>query len=423
MQPKMTRDIPSELRQALDSHPCYNDKAHKNFARMHLPVAPGCNIQCNYCNRKYDCSNESRPGVTSEVLSPEQALAKVSMVKEKIPELSVVAIAGPGDPLANEETFETMALVKKEFPDLTLCLSTNGLMLPENLDRIKDLGIGFVTVTINAVDPAVGERIYDFVRFQGRNYKGREAAEVLLRQQLEGIKGAVERGMLVKANMVLIPDINGDHIPEAVKVLKELGVYIINILPLIPVEGTAFSDQRAPTAKERKELQDRCSDGVRMMRHCKQCRADAIGLLGQDRQDEFAKAACGSSCGPGEAMQVSGPSVCRSIALASSDGLNVDGGLGNSPSFLIFDVKDGAPVEAGRTEVNLDMDAPLVGEAHRRRLKLVVDQLSQHSIVIVTGAGDLARSMIEAKGVRLMIFRGTVQEALKAALEGFDRDD
>ena len=25
---------------------------------MHVAVAPACNIQCNYCNRKYDCANE-----------------------------------------------------------------------------------------------------------------------------------------------------------------------------------------------------------------------------------------------------------------------------------------------------------------------------------------------------------------------------
>jgi hypothetical protein len=44
------------------AHPCYSRNGHHRFARMHLPVAPACNLQCNYCNRKFDCSNESRPG-------------------------------------------------------------------------------------------------------------------------------------------------------------------------------------------------------------------------------------------------------------------------------------------------------------------------------------------------------------------------
>ncbi len=413
----MTQNVPPGLKKALDSHPCYNEKAHTKFARMHLPVAPRCNIQCNYCNRKYDCSNESRPGVTSEVLTPSEALDKVRMVKENIPELSVVAIAGPGDPLANEESFETMSMVKKEFPELTLCLSTNGLMLPQNLDRIKELGIGFVTVTINAVDTDVGKNIYEFVRFEGKRYEGKEAAEVLLRQQLAGIKGAIERDILVKANMVLIPDINGDHIPEAVEVLKGLGVYIINILPLIPVEGTAFADQRAPTAKERKDLQDRCSGGVKMMRHCKQCRADAIGLLGKDRSQEFTKAACGSSCGPGEAMQISGPKRSETVAVSSSDGLNVDGGLGNTSTFIIYEIRDGDFKEVGRTEINQEMDTPLVGEGHRRRLNMVADQLSEHKAVLVTGAGDLAREFMDNKGVVTVIHRGTIAEGMAKALE------
>lgn len=64
-------------------------------------MAPACNISCNYCNRKFDCVNESRPGVTSEVLSPEEALEKFLWVKREMPNLSVVGIAGPGDALAN----------------------------------------------------------------------------------------------------------------------------------------------------------------------------------------------------------------------------------------------------------------------------------------------------------------------------------
>lgn len=109
-------DIPEDIKKALSEHPCFCEDAHHTFARMHLPVAPKCNIQCNYCNRKFDCCNESRPGVTSEVLDPQQALAKVKAVKEAIPQLSVIGIAGPGDPLANENTFQALELIGKEMP-------------------------------------------------------------------------------------------------------------------------------------------------------------------------------------------------------------------------------------------------------------------------------------------------------------------
>ena len=160
---------------SLRTHPCFNEDAHKSFARMHLPVAPNCNIQCNYCNRKFDCCNESRPGVTSEVLSPEEAMEKIAVVKERIPNLSVIAIAGPGDPLANESTLRTIRLVKEGYPEMSLCISTNGLRLPEYVDELYSSGVRFVTVTMNGVDPEITKEVYDSVIWNGKRYEGREA--------------------------------------------------------------------------------------------------------------------------------------------------------------------------------------------------------------------------------------------------------
>jgi nitrogen fixation protein NifB len=48
-----------------------------------------------------------------------------------------------------------------------------------------------------------------------------------------------------------------------------------------------LNGQRGPTAQELKALQDSCEGEMNMMRHCRQCRADAVGLLGEDRSAEF----------------------------------------------------------------------------------------------------------------------------------------
>jgi nitrogen fixation protein NifB len=69
--------ISESMQARIEKHPCYSEEAHHHYARMHVAVAPACNIQCNYCNRKYDCANESRPGVVSELLTPEEAAHKV----------------------------------------------------------------------------------------------------------------------------------------------------------------------------------------------------------------------------------------------------------------------------------------------------------------------------------------------------------
>ncbi|WP_338098647.1 nitrogenase cofactor biosynthesis protein NifB [Methanolapillus africanus] len=280
------------MRRKISEHPCYSGEAQHKFGRLHLAVAPKCNIQCNYCDRKFDCVNESRPGVASEVLTPEEALLRTEQILKEHPFIHVVGIAGPGDPLANEETFETFRLIREKYPDLTLCVSTNGLALADRFADLQKSNVETLTVTMNAMDPDIQMQIVDHIVYQKKHYHGREAAELLIEKQLAGIQMAADAGLAVKINTVLIPGINDEHIPEMAQRLSEMGVYIMNIMPLIT--QAKFKDRRAPTEEERAAVQNQCSPYVKQMKHCRQCRSDAYGLIGNDlsqmsktRGDEF----------------------------------------------------------------------------------------------------------------------------------------
>lgn len=275
---EVSRD--DDIKRVIAQHPCYSKEAQHKFGRIHLAVAPKCNIQCNYCDRKFDCVNESRPGVTSEVLSPRAALEKTKQVLEAYPFIKVVGVAGPGDPLANDETFETLELIKNEFPDVTLCLSTNGLVLPERMNDLLRVGVTTLTVTMNAIDPAIEAQLIGHISYKGKIYRGIEAGRIMVRNQLEGIRMAVEAGLVVKINTVLVPGINDEHIVEVAKKVNELGVFIMNVMPLIC--QAKFADKVAPTPAECRAVQNKCEPYVQQMRHCRQCRSDAYGLIGQD---------------------------------------------------------------------------------------------------------------------------------------------
>ncbi len=412
-------DLPSELRMELETHPCYRESAHKEFARIHIPVAPRCNIQCNYCSRRYDCVNESRPGVTSEVLTPVEAVEKIRKVKKEIPYLSVIGIAGPGDSLANEQTFEALALIREEFPDLTLCLSTNGLLLPQSVDRLKELGVKFITVTINAIDPEIGSKVYDWVSWKGKRLRGVEGAEMLIRNQLEGIEKAANSGMLVKANIVMMPEVNADHIPVVAEKVKELGAYIVNILPLIPVPGTKFEDMRAPSPRERKKLQDICEEDIRQMRHCRMCRADAIGLLGEDRSAEFARETCALASPDYEGairVEIEGKAVYR-VAVASSDGENIDLHFGQADTFRTYRVEDNEIVPTGEITVETYKDTPMFGEMHRRKLQEAVNSLKDMDIVLATAFGKRALEELRRSNIAPFRESGELKEAVARAVE------
>ncbi len=284
------------IQEKINNHPCYSEGAHQHYARIHVAVAPACNIQCNYCNRKYDCSNESRPGVTSGKLTAEDAVKKVLYIGGEIQQLSVVGIAGPGDALANpKKTFDTFRMLQEKAPDLKLCLSTNGLRIADYIDEIVKYNVDHVTVTINTVDATgeIGSKIYPWVHWNHKKVWGAEGAKILLEKQLEGIKMLTDRGILVKANSVLISGVNDKDLPNVAKKLKEMNVFLHNIMPLLssPEFGTKFGLDGVPSATDQETMaaQEACGMDMKLMSHCRQCRADAVGLIGEDRGDEFSK--------------------------------------------------------------------------------------------------------------------------------------
>ncbi len=265
-------------------HPCFGGD-HSKAGRIHLPVAPGCNIKCGFCERKFDCANESRPGVTSKVLTPEQAVARVRLVKRHMEikggaQLKVVGIAGPGDPLANPHTFDSFRLVRAAFPEMTLCLSTNGLLLEEKLPEILAADVHSLTVTINALSPEAGAKVYEWINYQGQRFSGEKAAGFLIDKQFAGLKAAAAAGLMIKINHVYIPGVN-DHetLDLAVKV-RELGAQMMNIIPVIPIGK--FADIEMPPESTMEMVRNQAELILSQARHCKQCRADAAGVVGQD---------------------------------------------------------------------------------------------------------------------------------------------
>ena len=267
-----------ELLLIAKTHPCLSREANTTFGRLHLPVSPACNIQCRFCSRSLN-KTEQRPGVTAQVLQPEDAVEKVRQALELCPQITVAGIAGPGDTLATDAALRTFRLVHKAYPNLTLCLSTNGLMLPDYAQELYDVGVRTVTVTVNAVDPEIQAKIISYIVYQRIRYVGTEAASILIRRQLEGIRKISELGTIVKVNTVLIPGINDQHIETVAETVKEAGATIYNIIPLIPQHE--FSDIPAPSCLQIEAARAAAEKHIPVFRHCQHCRADACGIPGK----------------------------------------------------------------------------------------------------------------------------------------------
>jgi nitrogen fixation protein NifB len=387
----------------LEHHPCFSEGAKHKYGRIHLPVAPKCNMQCDYCNRDFECVNESRPGVTRTVLLPRQAADYLDKVLGKIENIAVVGIAGPGDPFANgPETLETLRLVRERHPELMLCLATNGLALADFIDDLDPLKISHVTVTVNAVDPEISRHIYDWARVNKRTYRGLEAARIILEKQLEGIKLLKARGIVVKINTVIIPGINDGHVEAIARTMADLEADIMNCIPLYHVAGTPFGDKKSPSAIEMTAIKEKIKPLMPLMGHCHRCRADAAGLIGQAQDQAIVELL----------KKASEPTVTADrpyAAVASMEGIFVNQHLGEATELWIFGIRD------GKAELLERRFTPSSGNGSDRWAEMV-KVLTDCNALLVSGIGPAPQQVLEQADIRVVVMEGLASEGVEAVL-------
>jgi nitrogen fixation protein NifB len=396
----------------IDDHPCFNKESHHRFGRVHLPVAPRCNIQCKFCNRQFDCVNESRPGVTSAILSPAQAMVYLEEVLRQKPNIRVVGIAGPGDPFANpDQTLETLRRVRQRYPEMMLCVATNGLNLAPYLDELKELKVSHVTVTVNALDPKIGAQIYSWMRIGKKVVRAEQGAAVLLERQLEAIQGLKARDIIVKVNSIIIPGINEDHIEAVARKMQALGVDLFNCMPYYPNAGSEFEHLQEPDTDTINNIRRAAGQYVKQMRHCTRCRSDAVGMLGEMPSQELM--ATLKNCQHLEVLEPRGQRVSNRpyVAVASLEGVLVNQHLGEAYQVLVYGEKE------GRIGLVDTRQTPEPGGGASRWEKLA-DSLSDCRAILVSGVGSSPKQVLGSNGIEVIECEGIIDEAVRAVFAG-----
>jgi nitrogen fixation protein NifB len=321
--------------------------------------------------------------------------------------LSVVGIAGPGDPFASpEETLTTLELVREKYPDKILCLSTNGLGLPGYVDRIAALRVSHVTITVNAIDPEIGSRIYPWVRLGPRGYRGLDGARVLLQRQTEAIRGLKEKGITVKINTVIIPGVNDIHAPDVAAYTARLGADIQNNMPMVPVEGAVFERIPSPSPETVDVIRSYAGRFIPQMNHCARCRADAAGLVGCPNSgdlDRLLSEAAAVRTGEGKPY----------VAVASMEGLFVNRHLGEAAGLYIYGLENGrvAFIEQRRTP------APGGGD---QRWKALAKIIGDCGVLLVGQCGQNPKKALEREGIRVIATEGLISDIALPILQGGD---
>jgi nitrogen fixation protein NifB len=363
-------------------------------------------VKCRFCERKFDCANESRPGVTSAVLTPVQAADYFDKCVAAGMKVGVAGIAGPGDAFANAKaTLETLRLVRERHPDIILCVSTNGVDLEPNVPALAELKLSHVTVTVNAITPETAAKVYEWVRYKKRIYRGLEAGKVVVERQRAGIAALKKAGIVVKVNSILLEGINDQELVQIAKEYGALGVDMHNIIPLLPVPGTAFESLPHPSHERLAALRAEAGAFIPQMLHCSRCRADAAGTIGSD--------SCQAKALMAETLaESSKPSCSRPhVAVASQEGLLVNMHLGEADRLWVF-AKEGDAFKCVGVR-----PTPPAGGGESRWVNLA-KSFDDCSSVLVSGAGDSPIQTLATEGIKVIVMEGIIEQALADVFAG-----
>jgi nitrogen fixation protein NifB len=389
----------------INNHPCFNVEVRHRTGRIHLPVAPLCNVQCNFCDRKFDCTNESRPGVSSGILKPSDVLDYLGKIQRKVSNIAVVGIAGPGDPFANpKETMETLELVHARYPDKLLCISSNGLSISEYIPRLAELNVSHVTITLNAIDPMIGAKIYEWVHFNKKTYFGLEGATILFQRQIEAIKLLKHHNITIKINTVVIPRVNEYHIPDIASYVSQLGADVQNCIPLIPVEGTPFGQLGEPSPSNMRVLRAKTSIYISQMAHCVRCRADAVGLLVEDNNLVSEQVV-------GKVNKSLSFETKPYIAIGSTDGVSINQHLGEAKYLWIYSYNNDSVKLVERRSL-------ISTRTSNNRWNDIANTLNDCSALLVNGIGRTPLDILTDKGLFVEATSGLAIDSMKALFSG-----
>ncbi|MFW9960747.1 MAG: radical SAM protein [Candidatus Thorarchaeota archaeon] len=263
-------------------HPCFSNNRENLWTRIHLPVAARCNVKCIFCDHNLGAAcHTSKPGYSSHLMTPREAIARVITEHSLEPRLKIVAISGPGEPLANDETFVTLKGVHDNLAGVEFCLSTNGTLLVDTLEKICNLNISTISVSMSTQSYDIAAQLYEWAILDGQILKGKEMGREVISRQLNGIRFAADAGIFVKVNTILIPELNDDDIGPLSHRISDAGAQLQNIVPIVSC-GKAIN-LKPPLDSELAVARRTASQYIDQFLHCKQCRSDVIGIPGKDR--------------------------------------------------------------------------------------------------------------------------------------------
>lgn len=199
------------------------DQFGRTKTRLRVSLTDRCNLRCPYCmpdEPKFEAP---------ELQLPIARWAELMTLFVKSLGIQQIRLTG-GEPLLVKQLPEYVAVLNDLRPDglERISLTSNGILLPERIQSLKDAGLSDLNISLDALDPDI---------FKNLSGGRAEVASVIA-----GIEAAMAADIPIKINMVVVAGINDQEITPMLRwcMGRNLPLRFIEFMPL---DGHAFWSQ------------------------------------------------------------------------------------------------------------------------------------------------------------------------------------
>ena len=194
------------------------DKFNRSLRDLRISVTDRCNFRCPYC-MPAEIYGERYQFLPKDSLLTFEEITRLTRIMVKLG-VGKVRLTG-GEPLVRNEIDKLVAMLSEIDGVADLTLTTNGYLLKQMAQKLKDAGLQRITVSLDSLDDDV------FKTMNGRGFGTQRV--------IEGIEAAEQAGLSpIKINSVVQRGVNDHTIADLARFAKERG-YIARFIEYMDV--------------------------------------------------------------------------------------------------------------------------------------------------------------------------------------------
>ena len=293
-----------------------------------------------------------------------------------------VLLFGPGDPLASiDDTIQTAEAIQEIDHETALTVRTLGIGGEKYADRLAQAGVTKVEIMVDGINSATLEKIYAWIRPEFKTLKLSDGAKILLEEQQKAIPAFKDAGMEVQVVTTCYPENNSDNMTVIARTVSKLGADSMTVVPYQAREG-ADIDLPEPGAELMAKIENQVAKHI-----------------------TFSKLV--PACSPWHNNETTAqgfkPTQERpNVAVASSNGMDIDMHLGHASKILIY-----GPREDGLSCLLETRTAPPKGGG-QERWDALANVLADCFVFLTASAGDAPRKSLHERGLPVQICDGQI---------------